>query len=1199
MPTTLHRKLVEPGKPVGRAPRANGSAIRGVTLVLKLIGGAALVCLIGSSTIAGAQTTSGRLVGQVLDQSRSPLADAKVTVVNERNGNARATVTGTDGRYIVPFLTPGSYSITATLTGYQDSGVKGFIVPLNSTSDLRPPDITLLQPSPTAAPTVTPTTTTAARDIGVAINTSDATRRANFPQIEIELLPIDPSTSMRSFDELALLAPGVSPPPYTPGLRGPGVGFGVGTAGEFSVNGARARSNNFTVDGSDNNDPDVGVRRQGFVALVPQPIESIQEFEVSTLLWDAELGRNLGSEVNAVSKGGGNAFHGEAYGFFTDSRLNARNFFDYTGGPSGGKDPFTKAQVGFVFGGPIVQNRTQFFISFERDEINAAAEQHFSTPTLAERDFRNFLQSIGVCSSPAGSQCAGPPDHFSVDQPVGRVVFNNTQSATPLGSNILSFYPLPNDPGGIFGPNTFTQILPSGGDASIFSGKVNHQVTAKNNLAVRYNFTDDSLIIPGVNRAINSSLNSKTRTQDVSLILDTALSPNLFSQARFSYGRTNLAFQPLAQSPLVFSSASQVLLNFGQGPRLVSSATGPIGELLIEPFSPVGVDAFTFPQGRADNTFQYADSVSWKLHSHSVKFGADLRRVQLNSFQDRNYRPEVIYGDSQILLGDLTPTVSGTKFSPTSGGLVLPGVALASLGVPTSIEQTLTSGPPNSEVGLRFTEMDFFINDNWQLRSNLALDYGLRYEYNTVPRDANSRIENAISLRNLPQPGGSRFDDPAFTAAYNAAVGAYKTILDNRHNIYAGDGNNLGPHVGVAWDPWGDGRTAVRAGVGLYYDAILGAVVSQSRNVFPTEIPVNIDPTFGGLDVFTLHNPVFAHNGDASLILPGTLNQLGGAPSDFAALVGSLFFQNQGGGGLAFTLPEKHPRTPYSEQWMASIERRVGGDYVLSVSYVGSRGVKLTRLVTPNLGPNKTITLPVAIDQAAVFGPTVASEFVASLLGRRPNSAIGAYQIFEDSASSNYHSFQFEAQKRYSRGYSVTAAYTFSHAIDDVSDVFPVAGGSVLAEDQNNQRLERGNAGFDIRHHFAASLVWDLPFYRNTTGNGARWLGGWQVATIFQAHSGQPFTLTLPIDANLDGNLTDRPLTTDGLQFFSGSGRQKVAIAPGHTLSDFFVFGQDGFVGRNTVRGAGFVNWDLALVKSFRITESQTLVLRAEGFNVL
>ncbi|MGH9762657.1 MAG: carboxypeptidase regulatory-like domain-containing protein, partial [Blastocatellia bacterium] len=437
-----------------------------------------LVCLFLTAGVASSQTTSGKLVGQVLDSSGKPLSGAKVTVINENNGNARATVTDTTGQYIVPFLTPGSYSISATLDSFTGAGVKGFIIPLNSTTDLRPPDITL-------APVVSPQTTSAqpqpstqttqpvnteAKHVSM-VNASDPTRRANFTERELELLPLGGATAMRSFDELALLAPGIAPPPYTPGVRGPGVGFGIGTAGQFSVNGARARSNNFTVDGSDNNDPDVGVRRQGFVALVPQSIESVQEIEISTLLWDAELGRNLGSQVNVVSKGGGNNYHGQAYGFLTDSRLNARNFFDYTGGPDGGKDPFTKVQSVFVFGGPVVKDKTQFFTSFERLEINSSSEQHFATPRAADRDFRPFVGQL-TGSIPASFAVKHP---FPGSDPSLIFGIDPRFGTTPLGNNVLSLYPLPNDPGGPYGGNTFSTILPSGGDGSVFSAKINHQ----------------------------------------------------------------------------------------------------------------------------------------------------------------------------------------------------------------------------------------------------------------------------------------------------------------------------------------------------------------------------------------------------------------------------------------------------------------------------------------------------------------------------------------------------------------------------------------------------------------------------------------------------------------------------------------------------------------------------------------------------
>jgi hypothetical protein len=236
------------------------------------------------------------------------------------------------------------------------------------------------------------------------------------------------------------------------------------------------------------------------------------------------------------------------------------------------------------------------------------------------------------------------------------------------------------------------------------------------------------------------------------------------------------------------------------------------------------------------------------------------------------------------------------------------------------------------------------------------------------------------------------------------------------------------------------------------------------------------------------------------------------------------------------------------------------------------------------------------------------------LPGPQRGRPLGAYQIIESSANSNYHALQAEARKRYTHGFEFTAAYTFSHAIDDVSDLFPIAGAPVLAQNSLDLRAERADANFDVRHRFASSLVWDLPFGRGARGIAGRLLGGWQVASVFQFHTGQPFTLNLPFDANLDGNLSDRPSTADGLVFFNGHGPRRVALAPGRRPTDFatrtavpvdpsgfitqFVF-QDTSIARNTARGDRLFSLDLALVKRFGLTETQNLLFRTEVFNAL
>lgn len=1177
---------------------------------------------------------SASLNGKVVDSQARSLPNAKVQLINEAGLLIDQTFTDRNGQYHFDNLEAGTYLLISTWTGHRaelSGSSKIRIAPQGKdlellevlfpnrdarrASDLRtaPGNETAAQFRPAGFAAITTkreahgrharaTSVSEGSRAAALVNTIDAMRSGNFSEQQLNALPVGAGQSMRSFDEFALLVPGVSPPPYTPGVRGPGVGFGVGTAGQFSVNGMRARANNFSIDGSDNNDSDVGVRRQGFVALVPQSIESIKEISIATLLWDAELGRNFGGQVNAVTRYGGNRFHGQAYGLFTDSRLNARNFFD-----TQGRRPFTRTQFGGVAGGPIVRDRTHFFVSYEHDQTRASSTQHFSTPLLTERRFAPaFVAQTRLANTVLN---AGP---FS--------------GVTPLGANVLSLYPLPNNPAGPYGANTFTQTLPADDSAHVLSAKVTHQVRANNFLNARYNFSSDRRTLPSVNRAIRSTLDSRTSSHNLSLILDTSIGPNIFNQARFSYGRTKLSFLEYPANPFVFSSSSNTIVPTSMGPVPVISQTGPIGELLIEPYSPVGIDAFTFPQRRASNTFQYADSLSWSAGKHLFKFGGNVRRYQLNSTLDRLYRPQVFYGGALLTTPNQPPGF-------------LSGVQLASLGVASSVFQTITNGAPNSTIGLRFSEYHAFINDNWRVHPRFSLDLGLRYELNTVPREVNNRIENALALTDLPVPGQSVFDTPSRSYRFQAAVDSYREIVAGRRRIYDADRNNFGPHAGFAWTLDSDSRTVLRSGYGIYYDTVLGAVVSQSRNVFANEIPLNVDPNFLGFDIVSLNNPVFvaltrdANNNPVTpvrLLSPGSCNQfgtcnrLGGAAGDFVALVGQLFTQNDNG-GLSFTLPEKRLRTPYAQQWHLTLEREVSKDYLLSAAYVGSKGTKLLRVTTPNRGPNVAPQIPltsaaptpvlnltsaqtgfllVLPDDAtcaggggAPVGPPNAG--FCTEPDDRPNPFLGAYQIFESSASSNYHALQLEARKRYSRNFQFTAAYTWSHAIDDVSDVFPIAGAPIVAQDSTNLRAERASANFDIRHRFVGSFLWDLPFYRDPNAATAKILKNWQLASIFQAHTGQPFTLNLPVDANLDGNLSDRLSTTNGLLFLSSSGPQQIALAPGRQVTDYFTFGRSGVVGRNTARGANFINLDLALGRTFQFDETKTLLFRAEAFNLL
>jgi hypothetical protein len=452
---------------------------------------------------------------------------------------------------------------------------------------------------------------------------------------------------------------------------------------------------------------------------------------------------------------------------------------------------------------------------------------------------------------------------------------------------------------------------------------------------------------------------------------------------------------------------------------------------------------------------------------------------------------------------------------------------------------------------------------------------------------------------------------------FNATLNAYRQIIAGRRRIYDPDYNNFAPHLGFAWSLDKSGKTAIRGGYGIYYDAILGAVVSQSRNVFPNEIQFSFGPGEIGANAFDFNNParylafgpsVPGFAAPNILLLAqnpcnqfGTCNQFGLAVQYFAAAMGRVFVNNE----VAFTLPEKKLRSPYAQQWHLTAEREFLKGYLLSIAYVGTKGTKLTRLTTPNFG--KDVIQRVDLSENTT-PPTVT--VLPPIPPARPNKSLGPYQIFENSANSTYHALQIEARKRYSQNYQFTVAYTWSHAIDDVSDLFPIAGAPVVAQDSFDFRAERGDANFDIRQRFVASVLWDLPFYRHSNSVAGRILKNWQIASIFQVNTGQPFTLNIPVDANLDGNLTDRPSTTNGLTFLTAHGPRRVAVVPGKQLADFFVSlpllrGDPfsdltmGTVGRNTARGDNFIDLDLSVSRTFRFGETKGLLFRAEFFNLL
>lgn len=1254
-------------------------------------------------SVRAQDTVTGAFAGYVKDrQTGTPITNATVRFTNQRTQVSIEKKVNSQGEFYLGLLQPATYSIQVSAQGYKPETKTQTLYATKQNTVLPIPVLlereVVVQAQPNQ-PTSEPKPAPAAPQTQVAsvepivdsveitaeLNATDGRRSGAFTEKEVSSLPLGSFSLTRSFDELALLLPGVALPPQTQGgVAGPGVGPGVGSAGQFSINGLRSRGNNFTVDGSDNNDEDIGVRRQGYFSLVPQPIESIREYQVITALAPAQFGRNLAAQVNAISKSGSSQTHGEFYGFLNTSKLNERDFFDtisdgkakdlqgrapdgslrdvYIRGkkasfinPAAGQDSRTFGQAGFVLGGPLLpqpapgaEGKSAFyFLSFEGQVLNANQEKSFAVPTVEERG----LNGSGATGLQSGNIALYPT---SLD-----------------GSAVFSLFPFANNPNGIYGRRTYTQILPASAQGNIASFKMEHNFKFKErdqSLNGRYNRTDDWHNIPATGGALFATLRPVVRTHNFSLFLNSEVSgPNavtpIFNQFRASYGRTRLFFEEERDTSFLIPSRklpnepfllnAPYLFNFtlpNQNCPFTTAATkcvtydgvtgfqdverdgrlGPVGQVVIAGFSPLGVDVYNFPQRRVNNTYQFADNLSMRVNTHSPTFGVDYRRTQLNSDLPRNARPQITFGSTPAV--DFNPQTGAVRVDSQGNyifGRFFSPVFAAAAAAPNNLSQTLATGPlavNKSYIGLRYNQYNFFAQDEWRVRPDLSISYGLRYEYNSPPREVDSIIEKSFSdpkLSLLPQK--------------------VQDLLKGRESIFNPDRNNFAPRFGLAYarNIFGTNSTVIRVGYGLYYDQIIGAVVSQSRNVFPNFLTLNTggglgtkSNTNGQIGSFDIFNPASPNNGICfggdcvnrffPFTAPGTLNRLN-EPNITADLMVSVL-NREFPGEFGFTLPDRELRTPLAHHYSLSIEQQIGLNWVASLAYVGTNGDNLLRLTTPNMGPN--LALGGAYFLVQRFGntntgqpfiagyrltpgqtlkPTDSTNNVDSLrpTGSRPIAGAGTIYLYQTNAGSSYDSLQFQLRGRFRSSLQGQISYTFAKAIDDVSDVFDLAGASALPQNSFNLGNETGLANFDVRHRFTANFNYFFPTLSARSRAARFFAGGFELAGTWQYQTGQPFTVNSLFDINFDGNYTDRLNNTSGLIIANGNNRQplrRIVNAdenPNLVLPFLAEFGKDGAVGRNTFRAADFLMINLALIKNFVITERQRMTFRVEAFNLV
>ncbi|MFZ5928415.1 MAG: TonB-dependent receptor [Acidobacteriota bacterium] len=750
------------------------------------------------------------------------------------------------------------------------------------------------------------------------------------------------------------------------------------------------------------------------------------------------------------------------------------------------RPPLRQNQFGATAGGRIAPDRTFFFAYYEGLRARTGTTQNVVVPTADQRS-----------GNLAGFSPA-PRDPEAGNQPFPGGVIPSSR-LSPISARLLSdFVPLPNSPG-----NRFVRSPSVATDGDQGGGRLDHRLSARDLLFVRYSQQRSESRNPlGAGTFSSAGSNSSDTAHNAVLSHTATLSPERLNE--FS-----LSFLRFFSRPATWSGANLADYGWRYTPTEPSALGLPI--VSISGLFSIGDAAQSWTR-LARNTYQAQDNLTWLRGRHAFKMGGDWRYQQIYLIFPN--RPN---GDFSI-----TGARSG---SPLSDFL---------LGLPAQFRQG-GGQPAKHFIG---QQAGFYFQDDWKVSRRLTLNLGLRYELPLPYYDKQDRMASfqpGRQSRVRPNaPGGLLF--PGDDGVPRATIQT--------------DGNNFAPRIGLAWDVNGGGRTSVRAGYGVAFDAVPGIAPFQNINVPPFNrfIQVDIPPSFANPYQAFAANP----QTDPSREFPCPCLVIGFSP-DF--------------------------RTPYAQNASFSIQRQAGANLLLEAGYVGTFGRKLAGYLEVN---------------PAVPGPG------ATLQNTQQRRLYRDYNLVRPTFSrfnSHYHALQLRAEKRYSRGLVFTAAYTWSKAIDFQSSLN--FSGENRPQDAFSLKDVRGLAAFDVCHRFVSSFSYDLPFLRGASHLTGRVLGGWRLAGLISAQSGGPLTVYEPVDLSLRGLNADRPdqiaNPNNGpktpQEWFTRAAFQRLSALPGGQRS--------GTAGRNTVIGPGLVQTDVSLLKRVRIGDTQFAEFRGEFFNAL
>jgi hypothetical protein len=1098
------------------------------------------LALIGRSIAAGA---GGGIAGTVTDPSGAMMPQVVVVVRNIESSAVLTAFTDADGIYTFSALASGRYELRIEqplFNPYRQTGLE-----VTSDRELRVNvELTLMQQATavtvTEAPPLMETTNT---QLGAHIGSAKMT---------------DIPANGRSFTDLLALQPGVIPAssqqPNAVVMSGctSAPPSGDLNPGNLSVSGQRETANGFTVNGSAaEEDFNMGA------AIVPS-LDSIRELRVLTGNFDAEYGNYSGGQILVTTKSGTNQMHGSAFEFLRNTSLDARNYF------AAERALYDRNQFGGSAGGPIRKNNTFWFADYQGTRMTQGVETGLiSVPSLQNRagDFGDVASSLtgtvngqywaGLLSSKLGFAVrAGEPYYSAGCVTTAQCVFPNAQIPRRVWSApavaLLPSIPVPNQGSTTFSTSASNQSLRDDKGAIRIDSNTRWGSISAYYFSDDYSFDDPYPTAQGGANVPGFNARTLGRGQLATLGLTSTFGATAVNELRLGYMRTaNNVGQPVG----------------GVGPSLASQGfVDPAGKAGIVALAPkiegienvafndftIGVD--TTGAAQAHNTFQWSDNFSKVAGKHTLKGGASLHLDQVN------IRPDAIYNGSFMFQG----TETGSDFADFL------------LGIASSYAQG-----DSKAFYLRNRYAGLYGQDSWQIRPNLTFNFGLRWDLLPPWREKYNQLQTLVpGQQSVVYPGAPQ------GLVFPGDPGVPDTLAPASQT-------NFAPRLGLAFSP--DAKTSVRAGFGLFYTAFegLSAGIMSANPPYGYDYDSFAPPLFAtpfitaasGLDIGQRFPEPIPASG-ASVRNPNTSVDW----SQYLPITGvpSFYHRNV---------------TPYSESYTLSVEREVARNTVLTASYVGSQAHRLLVLISANPGnPALCLSLSQPADVmpgTATCGPFGESgTFVAAsgqtFQGTR-NGPFGAqfaavtYQ--KTIGNSNYNAFEVSLHHA-SRALDLLAGYTYGKSIDLSSS---------LSEAVNplDPRLSRAPSAFDMRHNFVASYSWKLP------------VRGWSLSGITRFSTGLPVTLYNNNDTSLLGTIPNG-INNNGVDtpdYTPGNLAVNTDPRNGRPAFNTALFnlpdpGSLGTAARRFFYGPGMLNFDVALRKTVRLSESRSLELRWEAFNV-